>query len=559
MGYDWTATGIERPIVGPDGAEDYAAEVLRAVGFLDALRTPTGPDEGLDVFGTGVVAQVKHQANQVGRPEVQRLVGAATSDAWRVFFALNGFSQPAVEFADAMGVALVIYSQMGHVAAASSAGHELLNMAGMSPAQRQAVANARLAEVADADIPERDMLMDRMEAVISRFYHAVGEITRLNDIARPTREEKRIRKRARTMALDHHTIGFRLEETFSPEPLHSDEPPGGSDVPSLEAFQLVVPPLDPDMASVRVVSGSTVLETVDVSGSGPSVAITPPTEGSTDGRVTLTWDGADADGDPLVYSVQYSRDNGATWTTLTIDASGTELAVPRVALPGSTEGRLRVIGSDGLRTAIADTDPFVMDNLAPEVFIDQPTDGAHYSGLQAIGLKATGIDPEDGRLGGPQLVWTSNLDGPIATGADAQIRADLLTEGVHTLTAQASDSAGLTSSARVTIQVSRLPSPPVNQDVQFGGFETPVSPDATNTENAGRTIPIKWTIVGEEEESSALAEAIFDMDGATYALKRSGGSYHLNVATPRSWAGTTRVFTVTLVDGREFSAVFSFQ
>jgi hypothetical protein len=53
--------------------------------------------------------------------------------------------------------------------------------------------------------------------------------------------------------------------------------------------------------------------------------------------------------------------------------------------------------------------------------------------------------------------------------------------------------------------------------------------------------------------------SVFDADGATYAMRRADGSYHLNVATPRSWAGTVSTVTVEFTDGQRFSATFAFR
>lgn len=89
-------------------AEDLAAEHLRSLGFRDALRAPAGSDGGFDVEGRGIVAQVKYRATAVGRPEVQRLVGANQHGAQSVFYARAGYSQSAIDYARQTGVALFV-------------------------------------------------------------------------------------------------------------------------------------------------------------------------------------------------------------------------------------------------------------------------------------------------------------------------------------------------------------------------------------------------------------------------------------------------------------------
>ena len=100
-----------------------------------------------------------------------------------------------------------------------------------------------------------------------------------------------------------------------------------------------------------------------------------------------------------------------------------------------------------------------------------------------IPLAATAVDAEDGQLGA-SVVWSSHLDGRLGTGASLVQRADLLSEGTHTITATVTDSGGATASASVTVTVQRVAAPEPPSDYVFGGFEPPVSPDGSV--NAGR-------------------------------------------------------------------------
>ncbi|WP_235529216.1 restriction endonuclease [Phycicoccus sp. Root101] len=87
-------------------AEVLATEHLRSIGFRDAQRAPAGTDGGFDVEGRGVVAQVKYRTTAVGRPDVQRLVGANQHGAQPVFYSRAGYSQSAIDYARQTGVAL---------------------------------------------------------------------------------------------------------------------------------------------------------------------------------------------------------------------------------------------------------------------------------------------------------------------------------------------------------------------------------------------------------------------------------------------------------------------
>ena len=105
------------------------------------------------------------------------------------------------------------------------------------------------------------------------------------------------------------------------------------------------------------------------------------------------------------------------------------------------------------------------------------------------------------------------------------------------------DSGGATASASVAITVQRVatPEPPVS-DYVFGGFEPPVTPDGTV--KAGRTIPVKWTVTGANVSAATVVSSAFTDGGATYAMVRNGGTWQVNAATPKAWAGSTRTFRV---------------
>lgn len=81
--------------------------MLRDLGFRDARVTKQGADGGIDVTGRHVAAQVKWHAKPVGRPDLQRLVGAAGTQRQLVFVSREGFSAPAVQYADQLNMALV--------------------------------------------------------------------------------------------------------------------------------------------------------------------------------------------------------------------------------------------------------------------------------------------------------------------------------------------------------------------------------------------------------------------------------------------------------------------
>ncbi|WP_307177956.1 restriction endonuclease [Streptomyces africanus] len=92
-------------------AERNAARWMRHWGYADATARPGGPDSGIDVRATGALGQVKYQAAQVGRPELQRFVGARPrgSTAQLIFFTGSGYTATAVAYAQEWNIALFTY------------------------------------------------------------------------------------------------------------------------------------------------------------------------------------------------------------------------------------------------------------------------------------------------------------------------------------------------------------------------------------------------------------------------------------------------------------------
>jgi plastocyanin len=87
---------------------------------------------------------------------------------------------------------------------------------------------------------------------------------------------------------------------------------------------------------------------------------------------------------------------------------------------------------------------------APTVSIDQPVANSTVNRGDTVTFAATAWDNQDGDVG-PSVVWTSDIDGQIGTGA--RIDVSTLSQGTHTIVATATDKAGATASASRTIKV----------------------------------------------------------------------------------------------------------
>jgi hypothetical protein len=88
---------------------------MRWWGYPDAAITRGGSDGGVDVQAKEALGQVKFEAVQVGRPELQRRFGARGHQLHQAlfFFTGAGYSGPAIAYADEAGIALFQYSLLG--------------------------------------------------------------------------------------------------------------------------------------------------------------------------------------------------------------------------------------------------------------------------------------------------------------------------------------------------------------------------------------------------------------------------------------------------------------
>jgi hypothetical protein len=193
-----------------------------------------------------------------------------------------------------------------------------------------------------------------------------------------------------------------------------------------------------------------VLATLSANPHAPTVTLMTPNGGQNfaTGIIGVTWTGSDADGSALTYTVQYSANGGATWQTLAVDWPGQSLDVDSAQLQATTNGLMRVTASDGFNaTSAQSAAPFTVQPHAPAVSINSPWDGAIFTSDQQLFLDASASDRQDGKLGGTNVQWHSDRDGALGSGTILNFNAKKLSEGYHTITVTATDSAGLTNSA----------------------------------------------------------------------------------------------------------------
>ncbi|MBI4518996.1 MAG: hypothetical protein HY699_24660 [Deltaproteobacteria bacterium] len=211
--------------------------------------------------------------------------------------------------------------------------------------------------------------------------------------------------------------------------------------------------------------GGALLTTVQAGAAAPQVTVQSPNGGEvfTGATVPVSWSASDEDGDPLVFHVEYSRDNGTSWQSVARGLTETSIELDASTIPGGAQALIRVWASDGIHTASDVSDaPFTVPNHLPQVAIVAPANGAVFGAEQTVAFEADGYDVEVGALSGARMLWRSDRDGVLGNGRT--LSAAELSVGVHTVTAEANDGEGGVASAAIEIEIvadpAEVPPPP---------------------------------------------------------------------------------------------------
>ncbi|MCW5858706.1 MAG: VCBS repeat-containing protein [Caldilineales bacterium] len=221
-----------------------------------------------------------------------------------------------------------------------------------------------------------------------------------------------------------------------------------------EVIDLLVPAVE-GMQSIEVRRDNQLLAARTASANPPTVTLLTPNGGENSGPagVTLSWQMADPDGDAPAAAILFSPDDGATWQPLMTGITETvSVDIPHSALSGTTQGRMRVLVSDGIHTAVDDSDAvFSVANHAPQVDFEMPEPDSSYVISQTVSLVATAFDPEDGPLEDDAITWHSDRDGLLGTGGALSLNT--LSVGQHNIQLTATDSAGQSTTVTGAITI----------------------------------------------------------------------------------------------------------
>jgi hypothetical protein len=160
----------------------------------------------------------------------------------------------------------------------------------------------------------------------------------------------------------------------------------------------------------------------------------------------------DLDGDPLVYNLFYSNNGGADWILLAGDLITPTYSVEVNSMAGGIDVRFRVAATDGVNTAVDETDQAItIPNQAPVATILSPENGSITLPGGLVVLQGSGTDMEDGTLADERLVWSSDRQGELGIGPSVPLNT--LEAGKHVLTLTVTDSYGIPAQASVEIEI----------------------------------------------------------------------------------------------------------
>ncbi|MGD9695194.1 MAG: hypothetical protein AB7V42_05980 [Thermoleophilia bacterium] len=166
-------------------------------------------------------------------------------------------------------------------------------------------------------------------------------------------------------------------------------------------------------------------------------------------QATVRWRAVDPDGDALTASVEFSANGGRTWRTVFTGPSTGRAAIPRSALAGSRNARLRVRVDDGFNRADATSGRLVVRTPAPVVRIQSPSPGAGPASDAPLALEGTASGAGGGLLPSRAMRW---YDGARLLGRGRSLTVSGLAPGRHRLQLVATQ-AGATGRASVVVRV----------------------------------------------------------------------------------------------------------
>ena len=245
------------------------------------------------------------------------------------------------------------------------------------------------------------------------------------------------------------------------------------------------------------------------------------------GATLVKWTARDADGDPLIATVDYSADGGRHWRVVADRVRAGSARVPSRLLSASRNGRLRVRASDGFNAAVATSGRLRADGAAPLVRIIRSGRGNRVRAGTTLLLKGAGFDEADRPLTGGHLKWYA---GRKLLGRGELLSVMNLSPNTKSIRLVATDARNRSSQAVLALKVTAVPP-------AFLIARAPTHIKATATRVrivVASTVPSVLTIAGTRHRVSRKPHAI------TLRIRRGHRPLRLKYSLHALAGGTTR-------------------
>ena len=209
------------------------------------------------------------------------------------------------------------------------------------------------------------------------------------------------------------------------------------------------------VTTIRLRHGAQVLATISKAAHPPTAAFTAPASGLLSGSATVSWsltagDTALAD---LRQQLEFSADNASTWIPVAFNLPGTQtsFALDSNLLPMTSQGKLRLLISDGLYNVTVDSpNTFNVGNHPPVVNILAPLESSSIPAGSQSFLQGQASDVDEANLPDNHFLWKLDGTATLGVGRDQQV---VLPNGPHTLSLTVLDSQGATGAASALVFV----------------------------------------------------------------------------------------------------------
>jgi hypothetical protein len=299
---------------------------------------------------------------------------------------------------------------------------------------------------------------------------------------------------------------------FEPKRLSDPTEEGGE-----SAIISEIVPFNPETESIMISFEDKILASREVSQNQPQVRILFPNGGeqfNNSDMIKVKWQTQDSDAGNISSTLLYSPNAGRSWIFIDNNNQNTSgYNISSQNLPGSESAIFRVIASDGVNTAIDDSDiPFKVSFKPPLVHIITPVNNSNYTTIDSVAFEGEVLGFQNASLAEydtPKhsnetsiFEWSSDKQGILGYG-NAKVFTGLA-PGNHTITLTAKDVNGLSGSENVQIQI--FPVAPVAR-IERDNFGTvPVNStvllNGNNSIGTGQ-LSYNWTLTEKPGDSEA--------------------------------------------------------